>query len=545
MDEHDVHPDVAKVTPATEAPSPIEVPQRLVLTKEQRAVLRRRLVPLYVSAFLGALALWVPIEKLFMTTIGFHPASVGVMAAVYAVVVPFLEVPSGVLADRWSRRGVLILASIAAIVSVLVGGFSQSVGVYMISAAFLGVFFALQSGTFESVVYDTVLEETGDSEAFERTIGRVRLVESIALVSSALIGGAIAEIAPLRATYFLTTPLLLASGGALLAFREPQLHKAEEQEPLRRQIGATYRMIFAPGNTRAIVALTVLGALLMQGVLEFGPLWLVALAVPAFLYGPQWAGLTSALGVGGVLGGHRWVTHPWGVRLIAATIVACCMVLALSHHALLVVAGQVVLTVLVVTVSIPVTRRLHDAVPSAIRAGVASGVGTLTWLTFVPFAIVVGLVSERAGVDRAGWVFVVVGSGAALLILAVLPRSPLPVAAVSRAPAEIEPMFPADRFLQPDSEWPGHWAIPPADWGRLGPRVDDADVLEQVRAAVTEMPVILRQVIVLRDIRGRTPDEVRAALSLDEEDQRIVLQQARGLVRARVERYLEEVGEDR
>jgi hypothetical protein len=46
------------------------------------------------------------------------------------------------------------------------------------------VFFALQSGTLEPVVYDTVLEETGDSEAFEQTIGRVRLVESVALVGS-------------------------------------------------------------------------------------------------------------------------------------------------------------------------------------------------------------------------------------------------------------------------------------------------------------------------------------------------------------------------
>jgi MFS family permease len=76
-------------------------------------VLGRRLVPLYAAAFLQNPALWVPIEKLFMTTIGFDAASVGAMAAVYAVVVPMLEVPSGVLADRWSRRGVLILASIA------------------------------------------------------------------------------------------------------------------------------------------------------------------------------------------------------------------------------------------------------------------------------------------------------------------------------------------------------------------------------------------------------------------------------------------------
>jgi hypothetical protein len=70
------------------------------------------------------------------------------------------------------------------------------VAVYLVSAGFLGAFFALQSGTLESVVYDPVLEETGGSDGFEKTIGRVRVVESVALVASALAGGAIAAVAP-------------------------------------------------------------------------------------------------------------------------------------------------------------------------------------------------------------------------------------------------------------------------------------------------------------------------------------------------------------
>src|SRR5918996_4224356 len=103
-------------------------------------VLRRRLGPLYAAAFLQNLALWVPIEKLFMTSIGFDAASVGAMAAVYAVVVPIFEVPSGVLADRWSRRGVLALGCVAAVVSVTIGGLSQDVATYMVAALFLGIF---------------------------------------------------------------------------------------------------------------------------------------------------------------------------------------------------------------------------------------------------------------------------------------------------------------------------------------------------------------------------------------------------------------------
>jgi hypothetical protein len=65
--------------------------------------LTRRLLPLQIGVALQGLILWVPIEKLFMTEIGFDAAAVGTMAAAYAAVVPLLEVPSGILADR--RRG--------------------------------------------------------------------------------------------------------------------------------------------------------------------------------------------------------------------------------------------------------------------------------------------------------------------------------------------------------------------------------------------------------------------------------------------------------
>jgi hypothetical protein len=295
-----------------------------------------------------------------------------------------------------------------------------------------------------------------------------------------------------------------------------------------------------------VVALTVLGAVLMQGMLEFGPLWLVALVVPTFLYGPHWAGLTAALGLGGLVGARGWITRGWAAAVIAAAIVGCCLVLVFSQLALLVVGAQVLLTLLAVAISIPVMRRLHDAVPSTIRAGVASGVGTLTWLTFVPFALVFGFVSERAGVDSAGWLLVAIAAVAAMLIVVVLPRAPTQLAVAEPAyprGAEMLPSFAADRFRPPDLDWPGHWAHPPETWETLQEQLEGADAREQVRTAIADLPSPLGQVLVLRDVEGRPADEVRDALDLPLDEQEIILHRARGLVRTRLETHLERVGQ--
>jgi MFS family permease len=90
------------------------------------------------------------------------------MSAAYAAFVPIVEIPSGILADRWSRRGVLVVASTALALCALVGGLSHDVPTYILAALVLGVHFAMYSGTMDSVIYDTVLEETGSSGAFER-----------------------------------------------------------------------------------------------------------------------------------------------------------------------------------------------------------------------------------------------------------------------------------------------------------------------------------------------------------------------------------------
>jgi MFS family permease len=363
-----------------------------------------RLRPLRIAMFLQGIAPWVPVEKLFMSGIGFDPALVAVMAAAYAAVVPVMEIPSGILADRWSRRGVLVLAASAGLLSVAVGAVSHNVGTYIVSAMILGVYFALQSGTVDAVVYDTLLEEVGDSAAFERQLGRMHLLNSAALVGSAVAGGVIAAVASPRMTYVVTIPCAALAVLVLLRFREPRLHRAREAASLGQHVATTVRAITRHTTLLPIVVAAALGAMTLQMMFEFGPLWLVAAGAAAVVFGPYTAGMTGALGLGGLLAGRLRLDRPAYAAGATAVMVAGSLVLVAGGSVPLLVAAQVVMALVLVVTGIYLTRVMHDAVPSTVRAGVASGVSTLSWLAFLPAALVFGLVSRHLGVQATGWI---------------------------------------------------------------------------------------------------------------------------------------------
>jgi MFS family permease len=381
--------------------------------------LTRRLAPLLLSTFVGGVALWVPVEKLFMDEIGFTPATIGLMTAAYAGVVPLLEIPSGILADRWSRRGVLVVGNVGAVLSVIVGGLSTDVTTYVVAALLLGVYFAMQTGTLDSIVYDAVVEETGSSEGFDAVLGRVQIVSSAALVLGALAGGLLGSATSPRATYFATLPFLLLSTVALLRFREPRLHRTSSAATLRQHLATTVDTVRSQPQLAPVVGLLVLTSLLTQAVFEFGPLWLVDVEAGTALYGPTWAALMSSLGLGGALAGRVRLDARGPATVGAGFVVGAGAVLLVTRDPLVASGAQVVIATASVAFGVVATRLLHDRLPSAVRSSVSSGVGALSWGVFLPFALLFGTVSERFGVHAAGWLLVAAGAVTTALLMTV------------------------------------------------------------------------------------------------------------------------------
>ena len=79
-----------------------------------------------------------------------------------------------------------------------------------------------------------------------------------------------------------------------------------------------------------------------------------------------------------------------------------------------------ILALLVGLAAIRVSAELHDAVPSSIRSGVASGVSSLSWLVFLPVALGFGALSAAHGVHTAGWLLVAATALASGLVAAIV-----------------------------------------------------------------------------------------------------------------------------
>ncbi|MEO5627771.1 MAG: MFS transporter [Candidatus Saccharimonadales bacterium] len=378
------------------------------MTNIKLSLTTRRLLPLYISSFLQGIPFWYAIEKLFMTSIGFNTASIGLMVAIMSIVMLVVETPSGVLADRWSRKGVMLLGCGSLLLAGIVGGFSYNEAAYILSTVFWGIYAALYSGTYDSVIYDVNLEEHGDSSRYEYYLGRLRAVEGLAFVLGALGGGLIANYIGMRATFFLSLPFLLLGGIILLSFKEPKLHKMEVSEPVFRHIRQTFAAVLRNRQLLPVVVSTVGFAVLMDTIFELSQLWFIAVAAPLALYGIFSATLFSTWTIGGMIAARLRgpIMSIVGLIIIFASLLGLIFV----RNYWLILLSQFLLGAGLVGYGVILSKKLHDELPSKLRAGSSSVISTLGRTILIPGSLVFTYVANQQTIFTASYLLLAVAA---------------------------------------------------------------------------------------------------------------------------------------
>src|SRR3990167_2332421 len=124
------------------------------VTTNKSDVLKSIRLNLNLLAATRGIVFWYAIEKLFELEIGITTQQIVLMGILAQGSRMIFEIPSSILADRWSRRNVLIASNIAMIICSLVLGISSNFTEYLVGSIFWGLSYALSSGTYEAYTYD-------------------------------------------------------------------------------------------------------------------------------------------------------------------------------------------------------------------------------------------------------------------------------------------------------------------------------------------------------------------------------------------------------
>ena len=157
----------------------------MLITEKEK--LSANIWKLYLYWFCHSLIFGYVIERLFAAEKGLNIQQMVYLEIIYAGVVLILEIPTGILADIWSRKNVMIISSIFIFFEFFFLIFANSFCFFVFSAVSAAIGGALASGTENALFYDS-LKLIGQQDKFEKVLGRNKFFSMISAIIAALIG---------------------------------------------------------------------------------------------------------------------------------------------------------------------------------------------------------------------------------------------------------------------------------------------------------------------------------------------------------------------
>jgi MFS family permease len=254
----------------------------------------RNVKRLYAARFCQSLIPAYVIERLFWEARGMTIQEVVYTEILYAVTIMLLEVPTGIVADRFGRKKLIVLAAALGCLEFLILIYAHTFWHFAAVVILAGVATAASSGAENALLYDS-LRRHGQEALFERKLGRLYALDFGAAVLAALSGGWLAGRFDLELNYWIS--LIAAAAGlcfALLLVEPPaDGDDSDEPIPIRRYVSESIRFFRTRRDVRLVLAAAMLTGAATDFVDEFWQLYLDRFGVALAWFGPFSAALLA------------------------------------------------------------------------------------------------------------------------------------------------------------------------------------------------------------------------------------------------------------
>jgi MFS family permease len=317
------------------------------------------LVPLY------------PLYALLFLDTGLSTAQISALFAVWSVTGFVTEIPAGALADRWSRRGVVVLAGVLQAAGFVVWTAAPALGPFAIGFALWGISSALVSGASEALVHDG-LADVGAEDSFAKVYSWMTAAELLVQIPTAFVASALFALGGYPMVGWASAGVCLAAALLALRFPEPPRVPDGGASLLGTLRTGVREAVHNPALRLTVLAVALVGAL--DAVEEYFPVLAADQGVPVAVVPFAVLGVTLAGALGAALGGRadRLPDGALPVLLGAAGLCLAATVVLPGVAALIAVA---VFYALYLAVLVVAETRLQDRIVGPHRATITSVAG--------------------------------------------------------------------------------------------------------------------------------------------------------------------------
>jgi MFS family permease len=372
---------------------------------------------LYLYSFFDDFILIYPLYQLMFVARGLSVGQISLLFVIWAAVSLAAEIPTGLLADRYSRKNLLAVGQLIRaagyglwLIAPTFWGFAGGFALWGIGGAF-------SSGTFQALLYDE-LEVAGEQAHYVRIYGRAQ--------SWMLTGDLVATVAAAGAVGFGYTIIVVASVAAVIvaagvAWSIPEAPKREliREEHYLRAVRDGLVVAAHNGMVLRVALLAAFLAAIYGSLEEYTPLYFRSAGAPLALV-PILVGVLVLVSLVASIAAHRFerlgTTAFMGILGISGA--------ALVGAGVLVgVAGLGLMMVFFFTIKVLEVifgGQLQHNISGKLRATTTSVAEFMTGVLSIGVYLAFGAVAARYGTLSA---FAVIGAGVVVVAAAYLTRS--------------------------------------------------------------------------------------------------------------------------
>jgi MFS family permease len=350
--------------------------------------------------------LFVSVWSVYLLQVrGWSLAQIALVDATFFIASTFGEIPTGIVADRFSRKFSLIIGTAIMAMSVLGWLYAPSMALVIAAYLLMGLGFTFLSGAEDAFFYES-LQRAGRSADYSRFSGRLMALSSGGMMLGNVLGGILANVR-LDLPFLTSAALSILSFACVLSFYEPRNASAQHSHTHTLSFGGIVRQALA--LMRANPALR--SFMLYMPTLSMGSYVVEyvflqpqarALGVPLAFIGFLQASVQATSVAASVLS-SRLVGRVGQARIIMLVpiVVIGCLFLMSAFQVIPILSCVAVIAFASATLRPVIMARVQDQVPNHVRATILSASSMLFSVCAGLTQPLVGLVADNFGFSTA------------------------------------------------------------------------------------------------------------------------------------------------